>query len=443
VFFYKEKIAQAIPVLQTVIPVADSGRSTPTPRVTPRPTTTSQSQSGTISADIAAQMDKIQEQVVELRGLEPAGTFTRALLTSDQLRVKVKDDFLKDYTPEDAQKDVIVLSALGLLEPDFDMLTFYVDLLSEQVAGYYDNETKEMYVVQGKGFGGVERITYAHEYNHALQDENYDIKNGLKYDDEFCEQESERCAAVQSLLEGDASLLEMNWLTTDGTPQDMLDVVNFAGSYQSPVYDSAPDYMKEDFLFPYSLGQEFVQYLYDQGGWAAVDAAYRDLPVSTEQILHPERYPDDKPIPVILPDLSTILGDGWRELDRGVMGEWYTLLILAHGLDSSYQLNRSQAEIAAEGWGGDSYVLYYNDQDTVLVLATQWDTASDAGEFDEAFRQYATDRFGQPIQSRLVDFSVWEYAGGYSEFHYNGERTTWILAPNADIAQAVWNEVGK
>jgi hypothetical protein len=390
----------------------------------------------------SSSMDEIQQQIIDLRGLQPSGDFYRDVLTPDQLRENVIRDFNRDNTPEDIRNEVLELSTLGLLEAGFDLGTFYTDLLSEQIAGYYDNETKEMYVV-GEQFGGMERLTYSHEYVHALQDQNYDIKNGLQYDTEPCKKDSERCAGVQALLEGDASLAQMDWFTKYATSQDYTDITKFYNNFKMPVYDSAPDYMKEDFMFPYDAGQKFVEHLYNQGGWDVVDAAYADVPVSTEQIMHPERYPNDKPATVELADFTTALGDSWAEIDRGVMGEWYTYLILAKGIDSSFRLNEDTARAAAEGWGGDAYAAYYNEQsdETVLVLSYEWDTLSDADEFASALTQYGTLRFGQPASSDASQ-TAWDYAGGYSIFHQSGQAALWVIAPSQAAAEAVWGMIG-
>jgi hypothetical protein len=390
----------------------------------------------------ASSMDKIQQQVIDLRGLQPSGDFYRDLLTPDQLRENVIRDFNRDNTPEDIRNEVLELSTLGLLQAGFDLGTFYTNLLSEQVAGYYDNKTKEMYVV-GEQFGGMERLTYSHEYIHALQDQNYDIQYGLQYDTDPCKKDSERCAGVQALLEGDASLAQMDWFTQYATAQDYTDITKFYNNFKMPVYDSAPDYMKEDFMFPYDAGQKFVQYLYDQGGWEAVDAAYADVPASTEQILHPERYPDDKPATVELADFTSALGDGWEEIDRGVMGEWYTNLILSKGIDTAFRLDADTASAAAEGWGGDTYVAYYNEQsgETVLVLAYTWDTLGDADEFASALTQYGTLRFGQPASSDAGQ-TAWDYASGYSIFRQAGQATQWVIAPSQAAAEEVWAVIG-
>ncbi len=196
--------------------------------------------------------------------------------------------------------------------------------------------------------------------------------------------------------------------------------------------------MQEDFVFPYQYGQVFVQTLYERGGWEAIDQAYQNLPVSTEQILHPERYPENVPVPVNLPDLSAVMGDGWRELDRGVMGEWYTFLILAHGLDSGARLDIAQAEEAAEGWGGDAYVVYYNEQEssTVMVLTSVWESSMDLEEFAAAFIDYATARFGRPELNQETHVE-WDHPDGYTVFHLEEEQAAWILAPDNIVAEIV------
>ena len=402
----------------------------------PYPTTTAAS---TLIADqINQKMDQIQSQVVAIRGLQPKGTLQRALLTTDELRQHVTDEFFKDYTPTDARDEALTAAAFGLLQPDFDLYTFYQELYTEQVAGYYDDQTKDMYVVKGEDFLGAERMTYAHEYTHALQDQNYDIENGLGFSDEKCKEETERCAALQALLEGDATVVEFQWFTKDATAEERKQILNFAATYSGPVFDSAPDYIKQSFLFPYQQGQEFVQYIYDRGGWAEVDLLYREPPQSTEHILHPEKYPNDEPVSVHLPDLTSTLGDGWREIDRGTEGEWGLYLVLAHGLDQENNLSTSQAQKATAGWGGDSYVVYYQEatQSTAMVIVTTWDTRQDEKEFAEALTRYATNRFGDPTSSQN-DLTTWQTTRSFTLLQRTGANLTWILAPDQATAEAL------
>lgn len=342
------------------------------------------------------QMNRIQEQVSDLRGLELKTPLDRAMMTTDELQDVVVNEFFVDYTPEEAALDADFLSVLGLVEPGFDLLQFYKDLYSEQIAGYYDSETKEMYVISDEGFGGLERMTYAHEFTHVLQDQTYDMENGLMLNEEYCEKETEYCSAVTALVEGDATLAEQYWFLRDSTDQDKTDVSDFQTTYVSPVYDSAPEYMKQDFLFPYQQGFTFANQLYSENGWRSIDKAYKNPPVSTEQILHPEKYPGETPIKVELPELSSKLGEGWSEYDNNVMGEWYSYLVLSAGVDPQTRLSQANAAEATNGWGGDAYAYFVNEAEQSYLFAwrSTWDTLSDSDEFYAESLEYGILRWG-------------------------------------------------
>jgi hypothetical protein len=392
----------------------------------------------TLPIEIIEQMDEIQAQVSELRGLQALQPVDRYLLTPDQLRTRVIEDFLDDYTAEDARDEAIVWAAFGLLEAEFDLYEFYMELFSEQVVGYYDSETKEMYIIQGRGFTGPERLTYAHEYVHALQDQHYQIEENLGYNDEDCEQNIDYCASISSLLEGDASLLELQWLYNHASEQDIRDIQNFYQDFESPYFNSAPSFLQEDFIFPYRAGQEFVEEIYEQSGWQGVDQVYANPPQSTEQILHPDRYPDVLPVTVVLPELQDILGEGWRELERGLWGEWYTYLFLAEGLNESARLGPEVAQVAADGWAGDAYLVYANDDSRqyVLVLKTVWKNETEASEFAEAFQRYASARFGGPASSGPSSWR-WESSQTSSVLELEQDMTTWVIAPQGDFLNEI------
>lgn len=392
-----------------------------------------------LDRETARQMDQIQQEVLRLRGLTLSQPVQRALMSQEALRNHVETNFFEDYTVEEAADDARVLAAFGLLEADFDLFNFYLDLYSEQIAGFYDSETKEMYVIQGHSFGGPERSTYAHEFTHVLQDQTYDLREGLNIREEYCREDSEYCAAVSALIEGDATLTEQYWLYTYGSDQDRSEIEAFYEEYTSPIFDSAPAYMQEDFAFPYREGVEFVLSLFERGRYEAINAAFANPPVSTEMILHPEKYPDDRPLPVELPDASLVLGRDLRELDRGVMGEWYTYLILAHGRSQSFRLAEALARQAADGWGGDAYSVYWDEAAglPVTTLAAVWDTPSDAQQFASAFRSYAKFRWGDPSQTGAGgSLLAWENTPDGAVVFRSGETgTLWVVAPTLADAQ--------
>ena len=158
----------------------------------------SESQSA-IDPEVLSQMEQIEQEVEEIRGLPKAKDLDRKTLSQEELRQRVMEDFFVDYTEEEVRQDGIILNLFGLLERDFNLYELFVELYSEQIAGFYDDETKEMVVVQGEEFAGPERMTYAHEYTHALQDAQYDLEDGLHLDDETCKLDSEYCAAVTEI----------------------------------------------------------------------------------------------------------------------------------------------------------------------------------------------------------------------------------------------------
>jgi hypothetical protein len=379
-------------------------------------------------------MESIQGEISTVRGLYPTRALQRELLAPAALRQHVEDDFLADYTPEQAADDARLLALLGLLAPGFDLRRFYLDLYEEQVAGYYDTEDQRMFVV-GASWGAVERLTYAHEYVHALQDQTWDLNDGLDYNDQACQEDSERCAAVSALIEGDATLAEEQWWQAYASPHDWDELRAALSAYSGEVYDRAPAYLQQDFLFPYNEGLAFVQALFRKGGWSAVDAAYRQPPTTTEQILHPELYGKDSARQVDLPDFSAALGPGWREIDNDTLGEWFTRLVLDEEIPSW------DAEKAAAGWGGDRYIAYFNDDDDqgALVLLGRWDTSRDAFEFVQAFHDYAGWRFGAASTEQTDRLWTWDHGSVALERVH--DQSLWIVAPDGEtrlkIRQAV------
>jgi len=154
--------------------------------------------------------------------------------------------------------------------------------------------------------------------------------------------------------------------------------------------ETAPQALGAVSLFPYTYGTQFVLGLFFQGGWAAVNQAYSYPPQSTEQVMHLDKYIGrDEPQSVDVPDLAAILGEGWEQLDRDVMGELVTMLYLGEQLDAG------QAAQAAEGWDGDAYIILRNSQgQRLLVMRSVWDSAAEAQEFSAAFSDYVTRKYG-------------------------------------------------
>ncbi len=358
----------------------------PTPTTEAEPTETQESptdepQDDPVDDLFDSEMEEVEETVADMRGLAAQEDVPRSLITPEELRQQVIDEFFADYTEEDAKDEAIVLSAFGFLPPDFDLYTLYIDLYSEQVAGYYDTEEEAFYVISSDTdvFNSYDALTYAHEYTHALQDQNFDLDGFMYYDDDaWWEINGDAGTARLALIEGDATLLQLFYIGEMSSEQ-LTEMMTALADLETPILNAAPEYIQQSLMFPYEGGVIFVQALYDEGGWEMVDAAYDDPPLSTEQILHPERYFDgDEPQSVELEDDLVILGDDYRQVwPAGTFGEFNLFLFLQQHMDGT------DAGQAAEGWDGDLYAAYHNDDsgDTVIVMLTVWDDSGEAQEY--------------------------------------------------------------
>ena len=375
-------------------------------------------------------MDQIRAQVESLRELRANSPVQQKLITREQLAARLNQKVEEDYSPEEARDDARALAAFGLVDPEFDFFTYLLEVQSEGILGFYDPEEKTMYVIADGSFGGFERMTYAHEYTHVLQDQVF-VFDLLHIGDEDCQNDSERCGAIQALYEGDASLVQLEWITQYATRQDLEDIQEAYVSFDTPVLDQGPPFYSKQLDFIYGTGYEFVTGLRDTGGWAAVDRAYDQPPLSTEQILHPEKYPGDPPKLLDPITFGEALGIGWREVDTGVLGELYTRYILEE------QLPEDRAALAAAGWGGDAYVVSYDETSsrTVMALRTVWDTAQEADEFVLAFNDYNRARFGgEPF---LLGGETCHHGESMSCLSQAAEETLWVLGPDEATVRAV------
>ena len=187
--------------------------------------------------------------------------------------------------------------------------------------------------------------------------------------------------AQQALIEGDATAVMYDWAARELKLADLLAVSAQALTKQDQKkLDRMPDILQRQLEFPYIDGYAFVNAIRGRGDWAAVDEAWEAQPVSTEQILHPELYPDELPVEVELPDVAAALGPDWSTSYEQTLGEMQIHVWVADGKQGRASLfpalpaQLPKAEAAA-GWGGDRLVsLDGPDGAWAVVWQTDWDT---------------------------------------------------------------------
>jgi len=236
-----------------------------------------------------------------------------------------------------------------------------------------------MVVVSKSGaIGPAEKVTFAHEFTHALQDQSF----GLEGIDVDAVGQGDRSLGRLALVEGDATLLMSRWLTEHLDPADLRELLKVDPEAQAQL-ERMPAILRETLLFPYQQGLIFVNGLWARGGWEAVDRAYGRLPDSTEQVLHPEKYEGgEMPVEVELDagTLAKAMGAGWSGTPEDTLGEFQLSVWLREN-----GVKALPANAAAAGWGGDRLAyLRGPDGAYALVLRTAWDTAADTAEFVDA-----------------------------------------------------------
>ena len=382
---------------------AASATATPAPSATPA---AAPAATPIPSGDLAALYRQIEDQVAGLRELPVEERLEAVVLSQDEVRERIREQFEKENPADDIAVAEDTLKALNLLPADADLGELYVDLLGSQVAGFYDPETKEMVVVSKSGrVGGTEKVTFAHEFTHALQDQAF----GLEGIDVDAVGQGDRSLGRLGLVEGDASLAMTLWLSQNLGPDELQELLQVDPEAQAQL-EAMPAILRETLLFPYQQGLVFVNGMWARGGWEAVDRAYGRLPDSTEQVLHPEKYETgEKPVDVALDaaDLAAAMGEGWSGTPEDTLGEFQLSVWLrengAKAIDAS---------AAAAGWGGDR-LAYLRGPDGAygLALATTWDTAAEADEFVAAAEAASRSLPGAArVERGEDDRSAWLFA---------------------------------
>ena len=369
--------------VSSTIPAASGPSSAVPTAASASPSLAPSSPSPDASVDTAALYRQIENDVIALRGLPAKQRLVPTILDEAQVRVRLEAQFRAENPPAEIAASQATLIAMGLLPPGTSLESLYVNLLGSQVAGYYDPATKQIYVVARTGrIGAVEKVTFAHEFTHALQDQNFGLK-GIQTD---AIGQGDRSMARLALIEGDASLLMTQWLSGHLDPAGIAEILAGDPAAQAQL-DAAPPVLRDALLFPYLQGLSFVQSIWSSGGWKAVDGVFGRLPASTEQVLHADKYAADE-LPVSVPldaaAIATRLGTGWMATPADTMGEFQIgSWLRARGVTVAG--GGMSGDTAAAGWGGDRYALIDGPSGAyALIVLTTWDTPADAAEFSTA-----------------------------------------------------------
>jgi hypothetical protein len=368
----------------------------------------------------------VQRAVAELRGLQ----FERPVPVTVESPTKLARHLLRaldEQTDEGRlRRQGRAMELLGELPAGTDLPRLLERIQAESVLGFYlpgkPPKKGGLYVRSRRGLDPYARVILAHELTHAVTDQRFDLTRADRLAAATAREDA--LAAYSGLVEGDATFTMQRYLAQRLTPAEQANAGLVAATERTPIRDAAPAVIRETLLFPYQEGLRFVSTLYQQGGWAAVDRAYRDPPTTTEQLLHPERYLGDRDQPrrVTVPDLAGRLGGGWQPGVELSFGELDARLLLQG------ELAVAAAQTAAAGWDGGRVRTFQRGDQTALVLRTVWDSGAEASQFCGAMRGWATGRFGSATRTRTT--LRWSGAGQHTTLLCRGARVAWLSAPD-------------
>jgi len=362
-------------------------------------------------AEFIAAADEVLGQMSQITGLKLLTPLKKSLRSREEIRAYVIKQMNEEKNPAERYADQRSAEAFGLLPKGFDLDSFMVNVLTEQIEGLYDPKTREFYIADWSPLAD-QRMVMAHELTHALEDQHFQIEAWVK----AAKPNEDAELARDAVLEGSAMAAMVDYLML-GTGRSLKDVPDFDPGMligdlgSTPTLQKAPPFLKDALIFPYLGGLTFSAAVMKNTGWDALPGLFEKPPVSTQQILHPALYRSGKtPASVTLPRLEKLLGDNWSKLDENIMGEFGWKEVLKQFLDND------RAKTLAAAWDGDRYLLYEQKQTKRLILVTRLHLDSEDhaarffGQYSEALEKKYSERSN--LLRRQNFFSVETPNGG-------------------------------
>lgn len=300
-----------------------------------------------------------------------------------QVRAQVREQ----VPPEAIRGECDFLKVFGFIPDDFDYEAGVYRLIQSQLAGYYDPDRQLMFLMDDLSENDRES-TLAHELVHALQDQYFILGPKLRFEPDG----NDHQAAIQSLAEGDATSAMLDYMAAPGqspmdVPEDRLRELMLATVASAPDLAAFPYVLRASLIAPYVDGVVMVHRLRERGGWDAVDAVWRHLPASSEQVLHLEKLDAREPPETVSVPTCSTLGRQWSVTHTDVYGE--------QGLRISLEdwMPARTAQEAARGWAGDRAAVFRQPDGDPAARVGAWHIRFDPrpppervdGEAAEAF----------------------------------------------------------
>ncbi len=320
----------------------------------------------TANPEFLATADEVLNEMSEITGWRLKAPLKKSIRTRGEIHAYILAEMDDEKDAKERYASERSAEAFGLLPKDFNLDTFMVDLLTEQIAGLYDPKKHEFYIADWMQ-PDEQRMVMSHELTHALQDQYFHIEAWAR----AAKPNDDAELARESVLEGSAmaGMLEYTLRDKGLKLRDFPDIDPsiFVGDLtDTPMLKKAPPFIKDSLMFPYFDGLRFSMSVLRTGGWGGFDAIFAKPPANTQQIMHPSLYRADKVPAVLKVDLpNDVPGAGWSELEENAMGEFGWKEVLKQFL------NEERAAKTVAGWDGDDYATFEQKGTKHLMLFTR------------------------------------------------------------------------
>jgi hypothetical protein len=380
------------------------------------------------SKDLLASVDEVLRFASQDTLLPIKHSVKKAIVSREQVEKYLNEKMESDVDRIRFERSELVLKKFGLLPRDFDLHTFLIKLLAEQVAGYYDEKTKTMNLLDWNE-SEMQKPVMAHELTHALQDQSYNLEKMSKHEEEIEKRgledldalirNDEESSCRTAVLEGQAMIVLLDYVLAPAgrsvveTPKLVdffIDQSAREKSKDSPIFDSAPLLLQDELIFPYRQGMNFIKELLVSGGKKMAYVGVLDrLPQTTREIMEPKEYlAGHREPPLFLPDLSFLKKD-YEGYDAGAMGQLDVDILLKVYADET------AADRLNHEWRGGAYYAAgrkgakppdkNSSAHVGLYYISRWSSAAAAREFAKIYatglsRRYARLQHAAPDPAR-------------------------------------------
>jgi len=346
-------------------------------------------------------------QVSELMGLPVRKPVPRAKISREEVRELLERRLTEDTDPEELRLEELFLKKFGFVGPDFDLRSQLVDVVTEQAAALYDFQDQKLYLADWAD-SDLQEFALIHELVHALQDQHLTLKNFV---DRAATADGD--LARTAVLEGQASwvmtevVFNESGRTLRGNPfiaKTAAMAARFeAGQY--PVYSSAPLYIRETLLFPYAEGMLFQQTVLDELGDCGFVEILQYPPVSTQQILDPRAYLENRR--PSRPEVPAPDAAGFEQTADGDVGQ------LEHRILLEQYIGEEEARDLSPEWRGAQFELWENasKDKAILAYSAQWSSPQAAERFFRRYVQVLQEKLSAPVFDHQGGKIVWGRSG--------------------------------